>query len=112
MGENIIAAIVIVFVCIIMMAIGISQIKSKQPVGFYSGEKPPLEDELTDVSMWNKKHGFIWLIYGIAMMVSFAIGNFVGNELVATILFLVVILGGIPIMILCHNMLKKKYYRK
>lgn len=112
MKENIIAFVVIVLVCIVMMVIGISQIKSKKPVGFYSGEKPPLEEELTDVVMWNKKHGLIWLFYGIAMLVSFVAGNLIGNEFVASMLFLVVILGGIPMMILRHNALKKKYYRK
>lgn len=33
----------------IMIGIGISQIRSRDPVGFYSGEKPPKEDELIDV---------------------------------------------------------------
>lgn len=112
MKENIIAFVVIVLVCIVMMVIGISQIKSKKPVGFYSGEKPPLEEELIDVVMWNKKHGLIWLFYEIAMLVSFVAGNLIGNEFVASMLFLVVILGGIPMMILRHNALKKKYYRK
>lgn len=32
------------------------QLKSKKPVGFYSGEKTPSEDEISDMYMWNKKH--------------------------------------------------------
>ena len=54
-----------------MIAIGIVQYKSKEPVGFYSGEKPPKREELTDVDAWNKKHGKMWIIYGILIITSY-----------------------------------------
>jgi hypothetical protein len=34
-----------------MIGIGVSQLKSRAPVGFYTGEKPPTEEELTDVAV-------------------------------------------------------------
>ena len=54
--EFIFGFVIYLFVAAVMLGIGISQYRSKKPVGFYSGEKPPLEHELTDVIMWNKKH--------------------------------------------------------
>ena len=53
-----------------MFGIGLVQIKSKKPVAFYSGEKPPLEEKVKDIENWNKKHGisidfFIPIVYDI-----------------------------------------------
>lgn len=56
-------------VAALMIGIGISQLRSKKPVGFYSGVKPPREDELSDVGAWNKKHGIMWIIYGAIIRV-------------------------------------------
>ena len=41
----------IIYVCAaaVMFFIGMVQLTSKKPVGFYSGEKPPSEADLTDV---------------------------------------------------------------
>lgn len=52
---SIICFIFYIMVALFMMVIGVSQIKSQNPVGFYSGEKPSRPDELTDVILWNKK---------------------------------------------------------
>ena len=57
MAENIIG-FVILFICAIpLIVIGITQMKSKEPVGFWSGVKPPSRDEVLDVPTYNKKHG-------------------------------------------------------
>ena len=63
MAGTIISAVVFGFVALIMLGIGISQLKSKDPVGFYTGEKPPEKERLSDVNAWNKKHGMMWVIY-------------------------------------------------
>ena len=68
-AENIIGLAIYVVVALFMVAIGIAQLKSKDPVGFYSGEEPPKAESLTDVSTWNKRHGMMWLIYGIIIFV-------------------------------------------
>ena len=49
--------IIYLLAALIMVGIGVLQRKSKTPVGFYTGEKPPAAQELSDVSSWNKKHG-------------------------------------------------------
>ena len=50
-ASAIITLIIYLMVAAIMIGIGISQLGSSSPVGFYSGEKPPKEDELTNVQL-------------------------------------------------------------
>lgn len=110
-SENMIGLVTEIFVSIIMIGIGISQLMSKNPVGFYSGEKPPNKDDLTDVKAWNKKHGIMWIIYGIVIICSFFIGMLMGD----TILSVIPICGGIifPVFIMIgyHTRLRKKYFK-
>ena len=100
-------------VAAIMLGIGISQLRSKKPVGFYSGEKPPLESELTDVISWNKKHGKMWIWYGVVIIVSYVAGfPFVSRDSGWCV---VPMCGGIivplPFMIRYHHKLIRMYKR-
>ncbi len=105
----IISVITYGIVSLIMMGIGISQLKSKTPVGFYSGEKPPKESEIADVQTWNRKHGIMWLVYGIIIMLSMVIGCLMGDSL----LCLIPLCGGITVplvfMIWYHHKLVRMY---
>ena len=92
-----------------MIVIGVCQFRSKVPVGFYTCEKAPEEEELTDVTSWNRKNGMLWMGYGTAMVLSFLAAGLLGDEMIASIVVCVVILGGIPVMMLYHHYLKKKY---
>ena len=111
MEEYIFSFVIVLLVAIVMMIIGVSQIMSKKPVGFYSGEKPPREDELLDIAMWNKKHGYMWVIYGVTIISSYILSSLVKSETIAMVVLLSGIIGALPIMILYHNYLKKKYYK-
>lgn len=77
---NITAFAVFSFVATIMIVIGIVQIKSKKPVGFYSGEIAPKEEDLVDVVSWNRKHGMMWIIYGVLIVLPFGIASFIGDS--------------------------------
>lgn len=96
---------------LIMVGIGISQLKSKNPVGFYSGEEPPKASELSDVDAWNKKHGSMWLIYGIIIILSYA----VGAKMLDSVWCLIPMCGGVmvplPFMIWYHRRLIRQYRR-
>ena len=109
--ENIVSFVVVLLVGIVMIIIGISQIKSKKPVGFYTGEQPPREEELSDAIAWNKKHGYMWIAYGFVIVGSFVMAAFVKSVMIVMILFLGSIVGPLPIMMLYHSHLKKKYYK-
>ena len=109
--ENIVGLVIYVFVSLFMMAIGIAQLKSQDPVGFYSGEKPPKAEDLTDVHAWNKNHGLMWLIYGIIIFFSYLIGI----PFVYSILVIIPMIGGVivplPFMIWYHHKLIKKFMK-
>ena len=111
MAEIMIGVIIYFLVAAIMLGIGISQYRSQKPVGFYSGEKPPKASELSDVIMWNKKHGKMWIWYGIVIIVSYLSGlPFVIQDSIWCILPMC---GGIlvplPLMIAYHHKLIKQY---
>ena len=63
-AEMIMGLVIISIVAVIMVIIGISQFNKKEnPVGFYNVIAPPKKEEISDVIQWNKKHGFIWIVY-------------------------------------------------
>ena len=107
----IISAFIYAYVSFIFIAIGITQYKSKKPVGFYTGETPPKAEQLTDVSTWNRRHGLMWIGYGAAIIASFLLGVLLQNPILSVCLSFAVILVGIPCLILIHRHLKKIYYR-
>ena len=108
-AASIITFIIFFIVAMIMIGLGILQLKSTSPVGFYSGEKPPREEELTDVKAWNKKHGMMWLIYGIIIMISYFVGYLIGDSILCLIPFCGGLIVPVIIMIWYHHRLIKKY---
>ena len=109
MAGTIISAVVFGFVALIMLGIGISQLKSKDPVGFYTGEKPPEKERLSDVNAWNKKHGMMWVAYGVCIFCSYIVSAFIRDGIYSGILLCAGVLVPIPIMIVYHHRLMKKY---
>lgn len=107
--ENIIGLVIYMAVASFMIGIGISQLRSKKPVAFYSGEKPPREEELFDVKAWNQKHGGMWVLYGLIILVSYGIGMIIGDTLWCVITMCGGVVLPLPIMILYHHKLVKLY---
>ncbi|MDE6254129.1 MAG: hypothetical protein K2M78_16115 [Lachnospiraceae bacterium] len=111
MGLYIIGFLFVGYSAFYLIGTGISQIKSKKPVGFYTGQKPPEASRLTDVKKWNAKHGTMWIIYGIAMIFSFLATFYLGDSICSALIICVVFLGGILLMVLYHERLKKKFMK-
>ena len=109
MGEHIIIIIVLAWCAFIMIVVGVFQMKSKEPVGFYTGEKPIKKEQVSDVEAWNKKHGMMWIAYGVGMVLAYLVGCLLANKEVSYIILLTVTLGAIPVMIVYHHWMKKKY---
>lgn len=109
MAENIISFSIYLFTACIMLGIGIFQLRSKTPVAFYSGEKPPREDELTDVHAWNRKHGMMWVIYGVIIILSAIIGCPMAESMWCMIPLCGGVMIPIVVMIWYHHRLVKKY---
>lgn len=99
-------------VAAIMIGIGISQLKSKEPVGFYSGEKPPRAEELSDVGEWNRRHGMMWLIYGAIIILSFLIAMFLGDSIISVVPMCGGILMPVFFMVRYHRILVQKYKKQ
>lgn len=112
MSEIIICVIIYLAVAIFMLGIGIVQVKSKVPVGFYSGEVPPKESEITDVRAWNVKHGTMWILYGVIILVSAGVSFMIGDSLWNLIPMCGGIIVPVIIMIIYHHKLCDKYLIK
>lgn len=106
----IIGLVIIMLTALVMIGIGISQLKSKTPVAFYTGEKPLRKEELSDVSMWNKRHGIMWITYGIVMILSYLIAVIIGlDSRPGFLLFCGGIVLPILVMIWYHHKLIRIY---
>ena len=114
MAGYIIYLVIMCLTALVMIGIGVSQLKSRKPVGFFTGVKPPEEKELRDVEAWNRKHGIMWILYGGALigcgLVPIADANGCDDALLLMV-ELVVIIGGIFVMMLYHLRLEKMYRR-
>ena len=108
----IISGVIYGLVALLMIGIGIHQFRSKDPVGFYTGEKPPQKEQITDVRAWNRKHGIMWIIYGICIVLSWVCSTLIGDSLYAVIPLAAGILLIPVVIIICHHRLVKKYYKK
>lgn len=104
--------IIISIVAIIMMAIGFFQFRKKEaPVGFYNVIDPPRKEDITDVIQWNRKHGAIWIIYGICIEAGFWLGFVMPTEILEMIFMMGGVVIPLPFMVFRHRSLEKKYYR-
>lgn len=113
-GEMIVALFVLSWSVIPLLVIGIVQFRSKRPVGFWSGVKPPLPENVTDVRAYNRKHGIMWMVYGAGLAFSFLGGCVIdssGSNGAVAILICVWAVGGILVMMVYHTHLEKKYVR-
>ena len=67
------------------------------------------EIELTDVQAWNIKHGIMWVLYGIIILVT----SLIGVSMIDSIWCTVPLIGGVtlpvPIMIWYHHKLITRY---
>lgn len=107
----ILGLVVYVLCAALMIGIGISQIKSKKPVGFYSGEKPPCAEFLSDVDEWNKKHGMMWIIYGIVIILSWCIGAMIGDSIWCVLPMCGGLIVPVGVMVWYHHRLIRKYVK-
>lgn len=109
MVGTIISGIVFMLCAAIMIGIGVSQIRSKEPVGFYSGGQAPKAQEITDVQGWNRKHGVMWVLYGIGLVLAWIFGLIIGDSVWVLIPLFVFAVLPIPGMVYYHHVLSKRY---
>ncbi len=110
-GEIIFSFVVLLIGIGPIFILGIVQCRSKEPVGFWAGKKPPRKEEITDVCAYNRKHGIMWILYGAGLIGCFVCGQLFGG-LTAAYLCMAEVFGGLLGMIAYHNRLNRMYYRK
>jgi len=108
-GNIMIYCIVMGICAMFMFGIGLVQIKSKKPVAFYSGENPPVVENVRDVKAWNKKHGMMWMLYGMDIVLGVVGGLIVGDSPILVVIYCGSLLLPIVIMVLYHKKLVKDY---
>lgn len=109
-AETVLGLVIISIVASIMGIIGICQIMKKDAaVGFYNVIDPPKKEEISDVVQWNRKHGMIWIIYGICI----ELGYWLGYVMPFAALQILFVIGGcvipLPFMVMRHQKLEKEY---
>lgn len=111
MDAGMITGLVIVsIVAGIMIIIGLSQLNEKDnPVGFYNIIDPPKKEEISDVIKWNKKHGIIWIIYGICIELGFWLGYVMPIEVLEMVFMTGGVIIPLPIMVIIHHKSEKEY---
>ena len=110
-AETVIVSIILLVSIAPIIMIGVVQYRSKDPVGFWSGKKPPQKEQITDVKAYNRKHGLMWILFGVGFILCFVIGLLFGGA-VAGYLCMIEAIGGIFAMIAYHEKLDRMYYKK
>ena len=110
-AEIIIFSVILLISAAPIIIIGIVQYRSKEPVGFWSGKKPPEKEQITDVKAYNRKHGLMWILLGVGFILCFVCGLLFGG-IIAGYLCMIEVIGGIFAMIVYHEKLDRTYYKK
>lgn len=107
----IIGLVIVTIVAMIMVLIGVFQYrKADMPVGFYNVIDPPSKEDISDVIQWNKKHGMIWIVYGLCIELGFWLGYVMPNEILEMIFMMGGIVIPLPFMVIRHNMIEKQLF--
>ena len=72
-AEIVVSSIILLISAAPIIIIGIVQYRSKDPVGFWSGKKPPEKEQITDVKAYNRKHGLMWILLGVGFILCFVL---------------------------------------
>ncbi len=110
-AEIIIFSVILLISAAPIIIIGIVQYRSKEPVGFWSGKKPPKKEQITDVKAYNQKHGLMWILLGVGFILCLVCGLFFGG-VIAGYLCMIEVIGGIFAMIAYHEKLDRMYFKK
>lgn len=111
--ETILGLVIFSSVAVLMFLIGLLQFKNREkPVGFFNTENPPEKEEITDVLLWNKKHGMLWILYGICIELGFLLGSVMPLAALEIVFTIGGVIIPLPVMIHRHYVLERTYRRK
>ena len=99
--------VIMAFVSMIFTIMGICMGRSKEPVGFWTGQEIK-KGEITDVPAYNKANGYMWLTFSVLFWISAFAGLIAGGMIGGITLFIAVGVG-IPMLPFTYNRIYKKY---
>lgn len=108
LGVVIIMGVILIFCDVFFIILGRNYMRSKTPLGFYTYEKPPKPEEITDVEAWNKKHGIGMFVFA-GLLTAGMLVMLLPWSVPGLIIGAVLIIGGIVWLILNHKHLEKLY---
>lgn len=116
MADAIIYLIISLLISLIFIILGIKQYRAEKPVTINTGEKPLREDELTDVTEWNHRHGRNLIIFGCALFITLSVFVYFIEKLdgvmFQVVIFVIVLFAEIAWVEFEHNVMKKKMIKK
>ena len=96
------------YCALIFIVLGIVQLRSKKPVGFWAGETLPAPEEVTDVRAYNRGHGRMWIAYGLGLLLAWILGSLTDNAIGICTVFGGFTIGGLLAAVWCHAYLSRK----
>ena len=102
---------IITSAAVLMFGIGIYQWRSEKPARLSTGEPTIDPNDLTDVKAWNRKHGMMWILYGLCLLAGLFISLQIKDSLYAGILMMAFCLLPILAIPVYHDHLIRQYHR-
>ncbi len=102
---------IITSAAVLMFGIGIYQWRSEKPARLSTGEAAIDPEELTDVKAWNRKHGMMWILYGLCMLAGLVISLQIEDSLYAGGIMMVFIFLPLLVIPAYHDHLIRQYHR-
>lgn len=72
-------------------------------------KKHQAENEISDIKMWNRKHGTMWIIYGIIIILAWGCGFMIGDSILLLFPMVIGLIFPVIVMIWYHRKLIKIY---
>lgn len=86
--------------------LGVYAWKRKNPMWFWAGSEVRPE-EITDVKAYNRATGIMWICYSVVFWAGAIVGFF--HLEAAGITIAVGAVAGVPVLIVCYKIIRKKY---
>ena len=116
MAATIIYLVISLLVSLVFIILGMGQYRAEKPVTINTGEKPPLEDELTSVIEWNHRHGRNLIIFGCALFITLSVFGYfiekINSVAFQIVILMVVLFAEIAWVAFDHHRMKKKMIKK
>lgn len=91
---------------VLIIGIGIYAWLRKKPMWFWSGSKI-YEDEIADISAYNRANGIMWIVYSLPYWVATFVG--LKDMVLASDILLIWVIVSIPFLILAYRWIYNKY---